>query len=85
MDFNSLYKFQFVHFNNNIYKSGLFLIENFSVYNIIFVLKSCNDYYFLCELFETKKFEVSLNSIEVQPYCLDKQLVLVKHSDSSNF
>lgn len=84
MDFNSLLLLPFLEFNNYVYKSGLVLIEKFTVFEIIFVLKSKNDYYVLCEIFETKQFERCLNSIEIRPYCPDKKLAYLKHSELSD-
>lgn len=84
IDFDYLFMLPFLSFNDTIYKNGLILIENFSVYEILFVLKSQNDYYFLCELYEMKAFDHSLHSIEIQPYCSEKQLAYIKHCDLSN-
>lgn len=60
------------------------LVENYLVYDIIFVLKSQNEYSFLCELYETKVYERSLGSIEIKPYCPEKKLAYIKHSELSN-
>lgn len=84
INFDSLFVMSFLRFNNYFYESGLVLIENSSVFKIIFVLKSNSEYYFLCELYETKGFERSLNSIEIQPYCPEQQLAFIKLSDLSH-
>lgn len=84
IDFNSLFIIPFLKFNNYIYKKGLVLVENFSVYDIIFILKLQSEYFFLCELYETKAFERSLGSIEIKPYCPDKKLAYIKHSELTN-
>lgn len=84
IDFDHLFMLPFLKINNNTYKKGLVLIENFLVYDILFVLKIYNDYYFLCELYETKKFENSLNSIVIESYCPDEKLVYIKYSDLPN-
>lgn len=84
IEFDHLFMIPFLKINNYIYKKGLVLIENFLVYDILFVLKTYNDYHFLCELYETKKFEYSLNSIEIEPYCPDEKLVYIKYSELPN-
>lgn len=84
VDLDRLFILPFLSFNNYTYKSGLVLIENFLVYEILFVLKSRNDYYFLCELYEINDFEHSLNSIEIRPSCPDRQLAYLVHSELTN-
>lgn len=84
IDFDSLFELHCLKINNYCYESGLVLVENYSVYSILFVLKSNSEYYFLCELYETKSFERSLNSIEIQPYCPEQQLAFIKLSDISH-
>lgn len=84
IDFDYLFMLPFLKFNNYVYKRGLILVENKLVYEIIFVLKYFDKYYFLCELYETKMYEESLNSIEIQKYCPDQQLAYIKHSDLFN-
>lgn len=85
IDFNSLFLLPFLKFNNYHYEKGLVLVENLkTVYDIIFVLKMHDAYYFLVEIFETKNFERYLNSIEIEPYSPEKQLAFVKHSDLNN-
>lgn len=84
IDFDSLFLIPSLTFNKYIYKIGLVLIENFLVYDIIFVLKYHDNYYFLCELYEKVCFERSLNSIEIKPMCSEKQLAYLKHSDLCN-
>lgn len=83
IDFDEFFMLPFLNFNSYTYRSGLLLIENFLVYNILFVFKSHNNkYHFLCELYETKVFNHSLNSIEIQPDT--QQLAYLNHSDLSN-
>lgn len=84
IEFDCLFLVPFFKFNNYTYKKGLVLIENFLVYDIICVLKWHNDYYFLCEIFENKKFENCFNSIEIEAYSPEKQLALIKHSELHN-
>lgn len=84
IDFDHLFILPFLKFNNYIYKTGFILIDNSVVYDIIFVLKSKKKYYFLCEIYETKKFERSLNSIQIEPYCPEKKLAYVELSNLLN-
>lgn len=84
INFEHLFVLSFLNFNSFSYKKGLVIIENGVVYDILFVLKSNNDYYFLCELYETALVDRSLNSIQVQPYSPEQQLAYLKHNDLSN-
>lgn len=83
IDFDSLYILPFLKFNNYDYRCGLVLVENRMVFDILFVLKLHNEFYFLCELYETKVFERTLNSIEIEAYC-PKQFAYIKHSELCN-
>lgn len=85
VNFDQLMVLPFLHFNNYVYRAGLVLVENFIIYNILFVLKSQKNYFFLCETYELKGFESSLNSIEIQPYSPEPQLAYIAHSELFNF
>lgn len=85
IDFDRLFVLPFLKINNYLYKEGLVLIQNFLVYDILLVLKSQKDYYFLCELYETKMFDCSLNSIQIQPYSVESHFAYLKRSDLCNF
>lgn len=80
----NLHALPFFNYNNYIYRNGLLLIDIFLVHEIIFILKSSNDYYFLCEFYETKKIETSLNSIEIEKNYVNPKHVLLKHNEICN-
>lgn len=85
IEFDRLHVLPFLKINTYLYKKGLVLIENFLVYDIRLVLQSQNGYYLLCELFETKTFDHSLNSIQIEPYSAEPNLVYLKLSDLCNW
>lgn len=84
IDFDQLFILPSLKFNNYTYKPGLFLIENFKIYCILFVMRSENGYFFLCQIYDKINYEQCLNSIEIELTQQEEKLELIKHSDLLN-
>lgn len=84
IDFDELFILPSLKFNNYTYRPGLFLVENFIIYHILFVMRSNNGYFFLCQIYENIKYEQCFNSIEIELTQQQEKLKFIKHSDLSN-
>lgn len=56
----------FFSYDSYRYESELILIEEFLVLEIVFVLRHNGTRYFLCEEYDTIRYEETLNSIEIK-------------------
>lgn len=56
----------FVKVNGYVYRKGIMLVENFKVFEIIYVLRYQNEYYFLCQSYDFMKYEIPLHSIKIK-------------------
>lgn len=56
----------FAKVNGYMYRNSTMLVENFEIYEIVFVLQFQNSLFLLCKLFKLVKFEAELNSIEIK-------------------
>lgn len=84
VDLENLDILPFLDFNSYRYQNGLFLIKNKLIYQIISVLRRNGDYSFLCEIYKTKTYDESLNSIEIVKYSLEQHLAHIKLSELPN-
>lgn len=76
---------KYLKINGLIYRTGLFIIEEFKVFEIIEVFKYENDYFLLCLSYDVPKFDYFLHSIEIKSKLFTKEnMKIFKISDLKN-
>lgn len=66
-DSNEIYSLKFLNYNHFQYRKGLFLIENYVVFEILDIL-FCEGYYaFICQQYDVICFDSFFNSIQIYP------------------
>lgn len=66
VNLDTVSKLNFLHYNSIQYRSGLMVLNNEKLSEIICVLKIGKEYFLLCEEYSVKQFDFARNSIQIE-------------------
>lgn len=65
IDISQTFVHKFLKFNGVLYRKGLMVMSSNALHEIIFVLRSTDNYFLFCQTYIFTKFDISVNALEI--------------------